>query len=116
MSNIKKASRNIAKVEGAQGGAGHILKDVLINETQCGENCKMFADIVLEPGCEVGVHTHNGDTETYYIVEGSGSYNDNGEIVRIKAGDVTFCDDGQCHGLVNDGDVDLRMVALILKK
>ena len=47
MSNIKKASRNIAKVEGAQGGAGHILKDVLINETQSGENCNMFADIVL---------------------------------------------------------------------
>lgn len=111
-----KSSRDVLKVEGAQGGAGHILKDLLISDEQCGEHCKMFAEIVLEPGCEVGYHAHIGDTETYYIVEGEGIYNDNGEVIKVKAGDVTFCDEGQSHGLINDGDVNLRMVALILKK
>lgn len=116
MSNCKKEERKIVKIEGAQGGKGHILKDTLITEEQCGKYCKMFADIVLEPGCEIGLHIHSGDAEVYYITEGSGTYNDNGEIIRVKAGDVTFCEDGQCHGLVNDGEVDVRIIALILNR
>lgn len=111
----KRDERNIAKIENAQGGAGYILKDSLMDANQLGDNCKMFAQITLKPGCEVGYHQHVGDTETYYILSGSGIYNDNGIEIRVNAGDVTFCKEGDKHGLLNDGEEDLEMVALILK-
>lgn len=111
----KREDREVTKVEKLNGGAGHILKELLITGEQLGEHCKMFAEVTLKPGCEIGYHKHIGDTETYYITKGSGIYSDNGNEMRVAAGDVTFCKDGDGHGLVNDGEEDLVIVALILK-
>ena len=52
----------------------------------------------------------------HYILKGKGIYNENGTKREICAGDVTFCPDGEGHGLVNDGDEDIIFIALILKK
>ncbi len=68
----------------------------------------------LAPGRSVGDHTHTGDNEIYYFLKGSGLYNDNGKSVRVFPGDTTVCNDGECHGLVNDGDEPLEFIALIL--
>ena len=62
----------------------------------------------------MGNHKHNGEIEIYYILEGEGMYNDNGVEAPVKAGDVTVCNDGESHGLLNTGSTDLKMVALIL--
>lgn len=113
---MKKSERTVQKVEHAQGGEGYILKDALLTPQQMGEHCTMLAEIVLEPGCEVGLHQHNGTTETYYILEGGGMYTDDGKQYPVKAGDVTFCDNGHFHALKNIGDKNLVMIALILKK
>ena len=59
---------------------------------------------------------HEGESETYYILTGTGIYNDNGTKYPVKAGDVVFCDDGEGHGLLNNGKEDLKFIALILKK
>lgn len=40
----------------------------------------------------------------------------NGTKYPVKAGDVVFCDDGEGHGLLNNGKEDLKFMALILKK
>ena len=39
---------------------------------------------------------------------------DNGVEAPVMAGDVTVCNDGESHGLLNTGSTDLKMVALIL--
>ena len=59
---------------------------------------------------------HHGDGETYCIVSGRGEYNDNGTLVEVGPGDVTFVDDGEGHSLKNIGEEDLVSVALILYK
>ena len=50
------------------------------------------------------------------MLSGTGIYDDNGTEVTIEAGDVTFCKDGDGHGVRNAGDEDLVFAALILKK
>lgn len=112
----KHSEREIARVEHANGGAGYLLKEPLITPEQMGEHCGLFSRVTLEPKCELGYHEHHGETETYYILSGTGIYNDNGTEVEVEAGDVTFCEDGNGHGLRNVGDDDLAFVALILKK
>ena len=114
MKNFTKHSeREIVKKEHMQGGDGYILVESLINDEQKGPNSRMFSQVILKPGCEIGVHEHKGESETYYLLEGSGTYHDNGKEYPVSAGDVTYCKDGT-HGLKNTGDRDLVMVALIL--
>lgn len=116
MSMTKTGERKVEKNAGAQGGAGYILKEALISEEERGEGCGLFAKIILKPGCEIGYHQHNGNTETYYILKGKGTYNDNGTTYMVEAGDVTYCKEGDWHGLVNDSTGDIEMIALILNK
>ena len=112
----KAGERTVEKVEHVNGGAGFIMKEALITGEELGEHCKMFSRVTIKPGCELGHHEHHGETETYYVLSGSGMYDDNGKAVPIEAGDVTYCKDGDGHGVKNTGTEDLVFVALILKK
>lgn len=112
----KASERETVKAEHVNGGAGFIMKEALITGEELGEHCKMFSRVTIKPGCELGHHEHHGETETYYVLSGSGMYDDNGKAVPIEAGDVTFCKDGDGHGVKNTGPEDLVFVALILKK
>lgn len=112
----KASERETVTVEHANGGAGFIMKEALITGEELGEHCGMFSRVTIKPGCELGHHEHHGETETYYVISGSGMYDDNGKAVPIEAGDVTFCKDGDGHGVKNTGTEDLVFVALILKK
>ncbi len=75
---------------------------------------RLFNHMFLAPGNSVGDHMHEGDNEIYYILKGSGMYNDNGTQVRLYPGDTAICNDGETHGMVNDGDEPLEFIALIL--
>ena len=93
--------------EHVNGGAGFIMKEELITPEQRGEHCGLLNRITLKPNCEA---------EMYYILEGTGMYEEDGEAVAVEAGDVTYCEDGHGHGLKNNGKEELVMVAVILKK
>jgi mannose-6-phosphate isomerase-like protein (cupin superfamily) len=75
---------------------------------------RLFNHMILAPGNSVGEHAHAGDNEVYYFLKGTGTYNDNGTYVKIGPGDTTVCNDGELHGLVNDGDEPLEFIALVL--
>ena len=75
---------------------------------------RLFNLMVLAPGNSIGEHTHEGDNEIFYFLEGTGEYNDNGTIVQVHPGDTTICSDGTLHGLKNTGDEPLEFIALIL--
>ena len=106
-------NREIAEVTHVQGGEGVMKRDLLLTDDQIHGELTYISSLTLDPGCSIGYHQHTGDSEMYYIFEGSGSYTDNGETYPVSAGDVVFCHDGESHGIVNDGDVPLRMVALM---
>lgn len=112
----KASERETITVEHASGGDGYIQKEALIAGEELGDHCKMFSRVTIKPGCGLGYHEHHGETETYYVISGTGTYDDNGTSVSIEAGDVTFCADGAGHSVKNTGTEDLVFVALILKK
>ena len=88
----------------------------MVTSEEVGEACKMYAKIHLDPGCEVGYHYHHGETESYFILTGHGTYDDNGEKQPENPGDMFLCKDGDAHGIKNTGDEELTFMALILKK
>ena len=114
---VRKSADKTLDVKKMFGGAGEAkMYRILEGSEEMYGKGRLFNHLVLEPGCEVGWHVHQGDGETYYILKGKGTYNDNGTTYEVEAGDVTYCKEGDWHGLVNDSTGDIEMVALILNK
>lgn len=98
----------------AEGGKG-LLKLIRMSDYfDKPEKLRTFAFAELEPGAEVGYHVHHGESECYYILSGEGMYEDNGELLPIKSGDVTFTPSGAGHGLKNTGSEKMTFMALII--
>ena len=114
--HTKASEREVKSVERAHGGAGHLLIEPLLDEAGLGDASKLFAKVVVKPSCEVGHHEHHGEVEAYYILSGSGMYEDNGKAIPVEPGDVLFCQDGSGHGIKNTGTEDLEFIALILRR
>lgn len=113
---IRRSNEKIVETfEHKFNGDGSITVRNLLNspEEMSGKG-RVFAHSTLNPGCGIGYHVHNGDSETYYIYSGVGEYNDNGTLVPVSAGDVTYTAPGAGHALRNTGTEPLEFIALIL--
>jgi len=95
-------------------GKNSVFASLLLNSEQFDNAGRVFHRIVIPPKCSVGYHVHRGDSEGYYILEGSALYNDNGTIVEVKEGDFTYTPDGCGHGLENNTDKNLVILACVL--
>lgn len=76
--------------------------------------CSLFGRMTLKQGCRVGYHLHEGDIESYYIVSGKGLYTCEGEKTEVSSGDMAYCGNGEEHDLINTGEDDLVVMALIV--
>jgi mannose-6-phosphate isomerase-like protein (cupin superfamily) len=74
----------------------------------------MFSKITLNPGCSIGYHVHENDSELFYFLTGTGVYSDNGQIRTVTAGDVTVCPAGTGHSIANESDELLELIAVIV--
>ena len=114
---VRRCDERTLDVKQMFGGQGQAkLHHILNGAGEMYGKGRVFSHVVLEPGCEIGWHIHHGDGETYYILKGQGEYSDNGTMVTLGPGDVTFVDDGQGHSLKNSGPETLEAIALILYK
>ncbi len=106
---------NLAVRREMRGGKGDVyLYHILPQEEMMGHG-RLFARIVLPPGSSIGRHTHEGDTEPYYILKGQGLFTDaDGSQTTVGPGDVCTIACGESHAIENTGDTDLEMIALIL--
>jgi len=113
---IKKENINRIEEFAPENGKGLLQLTKMSDMFEAGkpEKLRTFALAELEPGAEVGYHVHIGESESYYIISGCGTYNDNGVDVQVMAGDVTFTPNGEGHGITNTGTEVLRFIALII--
>lgn len=96
-------------------GVGEItVRNLLNGHEEMSEKGRVFAHTTVYPGSAIGYHVHRGDSETYYILSGTGRYNDNGNITTVTAGDVTYTAPGEGHGIECVSDEPIEMIALIL--
>ena len=50
----RTGEREIVKKEQANGGAGHVLMEALLNEEERGAHCRIFSQGTIETGWEGG--------------------------------------------------------------
>jgi mannose-6-phosphate isomerase-like protein (cupin superfamily) len=99
--------------EKMRDGEGVVLIRHLV-DTENEKHTRMLGEITLEPGCSIGYHQHNNETEYFFIISGSGTVNDNGTEVKINAGDSIITGNGASHSIKNTGDVPLILHAVII--
>ena len=110
----KRADREVIVREHMFNGEGSVENRVIATQdTLYGKN-RLFNLCTLEKGSEVGWHVHKGDGEIYYILSGEGEYSDNGTVVTVSPGDVTWTPDGEGHSIRGISDEPLRFVALVV--
>lgn len=67
----------------------------------------------LVPGGTVGLHTHEQDSETIYILSGTGKVLCDGVYEPLSAGSCHYCPKGHAHSLINDSEEDLCFFAVV---
>lgn len=75
---------------------------------------RLFGHITVDPGCSIGYHQHEHETEFYYIIRGEALFQDDGTDRVVRAGDVCATGYGQFHGLENRSGEPVELIALIV--
>ena len=108
--------RNEMKVEEREhlrDGEG-ILQMTHLLDCSNEKNVKLLAEFSINPGCSIGYHKHDSETEYYFILSGSATVNDNGKEVQVKQGDSVITGNGDFHSIKNTGSVPLVFLAAII--
>ena len=113
---VRRVNECSVKVnENMRGGDGSVkLTSLISGPEELLDKGRLFSVITLEPGCSIGCHVHEKESELFYIVKGSATYNDNGEEITVYPGDVTIVEPGGSHGIANRTDETCELVALIV--
>jgi len=65
------------------------------------------------PGQAHKPHTHAGQDKLYVVLQGSGLFSLNNEETRLSEGEMLHVPEDASHGVVNDGDTPLVVLAVI---
>ena len=110
----RKGSYNVVPTENMRGGDGVVLVEHLLTPEELYDNGRLYARLVIEPGCSIGPHVHDGEMESFYIVSGEAEISDCGKVILASAGDCSLTRSGEEHSVRNVGSVTLEIIALIL--
>ena len=111
----RSEEKTVERFDNKFGADGFItVRSLIENPEELNDKGRVFAHTTVAPHSGIGYHVHNGDTEIYYVLSGSARYNDNGVWTTIEKGDVTFTPSGTGHGIENDSDEPVDIIALII--
>ena len=100
--------------EHMRDGEGTVEITNLATPSELNDKGRLFGKITLNPGCSIGYHIHETDSEIFYVMKGTAEYNDNGETKTVTAGDVTICPAGTGHSVSNNTDEVVELIAAII--
>ena len=100
-------------MEKMRGGEGSVNITHLVDASK-EKHTRLLAEATLNPGCSIGYHVHDNETEYYFIMSGKGIVNDDGTEVEVKAGDTVVTGNGASHSIKNSGTEPLIFHAVII--
>ncbi len=98
-----------------RGGSGSVHVTDFVTKDELLDKGRIFSRLSMAPGCGIGYHVHENETEIFIIERGTALYNDGGTEVLLTAGDVAITPVGTGHAIKNGGDDEtLDVIALII--
>lgn len=112
---IRKAQECAAETrEHMRDGLGTVKMTHFVNKEELYGKGRLFSRITLEPGCSIGWHVHETDSEIFFVERGCPVYNDGGEEKTVFPGDVLICPAGTGHAIANPTDETVDVIAVIV--
>ena len=105
----KSLLRPIANYHGGKGSVEYrraLDSDVFLT------NWAYVDHLLIPPGASDGMHYHKGVEEIYYVLNGSGRVEVNGEAAAIHKGDAVPVRFNEAHSFMNDGPADLELMVV----
>lgn len=109
----KKEDLHIRTWKNVQDETAYTLTDLTAFDEK-NPKLRLYSHVRVQPGEEVSYHTHQNESESYYILEGKALYRDNDEETIIGPGTVTLTTSGNGHAIKNIGCSTLEFIAVIL--
>ena len=97
-----------------RGGEGDPEFRELFSKAESGNRADLLAVISLQPGESIGLHSHDTNAELYYILSGEVTVTEEDKIYKLLPGDAAFCGDGHIHGMANDTQEPVSVLAVII--
>ena len=95
------------------GGNGSPDLRKVFTPDELGGRAKAFNVITLQPGDSIGLHSHDSDSEIYFVLTSELTVTDNGTEEVLHPGDAIFTADGGTHSAENRTDGEVKMLAVI---
>ena len=91
-----------------KGGAGEAQVRTAVQD-----GMGRILSLTLPAGSSIGLHTHEGNSEIIYILEGAGKVEYAGGVETLAPGDCHYCTEHHTHRLINDSSEDLNFFAVV---
>jgi mannose-6-phosphate isomerase-like protein (cupin superfamily) len=113
---IKKRHEQHAEVrKNMRGAPGEVSIRHYLKKEDMHIPCRLCAELTIPPGAGIGLHEHANEDEIFIIQRGAGVVTDNGKDVEIAAGDTIVTGKGGSHAVMNTGNEDLVITAIIVE-
>lgn len=83
---------------------------------------RSFADSVckimyhrLEPGAALGLHKHENNCEIIIMRKGEATVHCDGEIEKLREGQVHYCQRGHSHYIENNTKEEIQYLAMVVE-
>jgi len=96
-----------------RGGTGEVSLLEIVSKDEM-RHCRLFSEITIPPGGSIGPHVHEGETEYYFIISGTGMVGEADGDKAVSPGDVVITGSGAGHSIANTGDEPLVFLAVII--
>ena len=114
---VKRAEEHITQLnEKMKGGTGVTRVTRIMAEGEYESPLKLIGKLVLQPGCSLGYHTHDGEEEIIHVLSGPARYNDDGEETLLRAGDSCICLSGHGHSIACAGETEPLVVFAVINR
>ncbi len=70
----------------------------------------------LPAGASIGMHTHETNSETMYLLSGVARYTVDGVQETVRAGEAHYCPKGSTHCMENIGDDEIAFFAVVAEQ
>lgn len=113
ISKVENMKRERREVFAGGSGGGYCLHALSPAERIPQSRFQQASRIELDPGTVIGEHIHSNNEEIYWVLYGSGVFQDDGIEMPANPGDMLLTLKGHRHGLRNTGSEPLVFLAVV---
>jgi mannose-6-phosphate isomerase-like protein (cupin superfamily) len=102
----------LSAVPGYHGGEGTARYRRALDPSVFHSNWSYMDHLLLPPGASEGLHRHRGIEEVYFVLNGDGQAQVNGETATIRKGDAVPVLLNEAHSFKNNSSQDLEFMII----